>query len=285
MSAWDDWPSYRRLVSLVRAPDGGAAEVGSVAAASLAEFVEHLVRYDAAAYPAAIVETAVQMARSRAAFAPLVLLANTVLLNVDRGPDVVVAEARAFEKRLAASVEIVSSVGAALIPEGGIVLTHGASSTVRTTLVLAASRGVRVVCTAATPGGEGQRLAADLMSAGVAVEVIPDDAAPDALFATDLVLLGANALGPESAINVAGTGVILEEARDLGVKSLLLVSADKALPGPLFARAAEVALGSPTLELVALTGLDSIVTEQGVLDASALRRLAEDKPVAPELAT
>jgi len=98
-------------------------------------------------------------------------------------------------------------------------------------------------------------------------------------------LLGANALGPESAVNVVGTGAITKEAFNLGVKSLLLVSADKALPGPLFERAAAVATASPILELVSLSSLGSIVTEQGVLNAEAVRRLAENKPVAPELTT
>ncbi|HEX9978728.1 MAG: hypothetical protein V1757_11390 [Actinomycetota bacterium] len=283
MTGWIDWPSYRRLMALLRSPDGGAAEVGSVAASSLAEFVDHLIRYDADAYPEAVAAVAVRIARSQPALAPLVLLANTVLLTLDRGPDIVVAEARAFEKRLAASTEIVSTVGAALVPEGGSVLTHGASSTVRSTLLVAASRGVRVVCTASTPFGEGRRLAAELSSAGIQVETIPDQAVPDALYGIDMVLLGANALGPESAVNVAGTGAITKEARNLGVTTLLLVSADKALPGLLFERAAGVALGSAALELVALSSLDSIVTEQGVLDAEAVRRLAENKPVAPEL--
>jgi translation initiation factor 2B subunit (eIF-2B alpha/beta/delta family) len=285
MTGWIDWPSYRRLESLLRSPEGGAAEVGSEAAANVAEFVDRLVRYHAKAYPDAVARVAHHIASSQPAFAPLVLLANTVFLTLDRGPEVVIAEARAFEKRMAVSTEIVSTVGAALIPEGGSVLTHGASSTVRSTLIAAAARGVRVVCTASTPLGEGRRLAADLVSSGIEVEIIPDAAVPDALYAIDMVLLGANALGPESAVNVVGTGAITKEAFNLGVKSLLLVSADKALPGPLFERAAAVATASPILELVSLSSLGSIVTEQGVLNAEAVRRLAENKPVAPELTT
>jgi len=284
VSSWVDWPSYRRLTALLRAPDGGAAEVGSAAASSLAEFVVHLTRYDSGTFPGVVAELAGRIAASQPAFAPLVLLANTVFLALDKGPETVVAEARAFEKRLAASTEIVSTVGAALIPPGGAVLTHGGSSTVRATLVAAAQRGVRVTCTASTPFGEGRRLASDLAASGVDVEIIPDDAVPDALYAIDLVVFGANALGPEAVVNVAGTGAITKEARNLDVKSLLLVSVDKALPGPLFERAAGVATASATLELVSLSSLSSIVTEEGVLDASAVRRLADRKPVAPELA-
>lgn len=283
MSGWYDWPSHRRLVSLLRAPDGGAAEVGSMAAAAMAEFVEHLIRYDAASYPDAVATTALRIATSQPALAPLALLANTVLLTLDRGPEVVVAEARALEKRLAASTEIVSSAGAALIPDGGTVLTHGASSTVRATLGAASGRGVRVICTESAPFGEGQRLAADLVAAGLAVEVIPDGAVPDALYAVDMVMLGASALGPDAAVNVIGTSAIIKEARNLGVKCLLLASGDKALPGLLFERAAERALGSSRLELVSLDSFDLIITEAGVLEPGAIRALAESKPAAPGL--
>jgi translation initiation factor 2B subunit (eIF-2B alpha/beta/delta family) len=283
VTGWVDWPSYRRLESLVRSPDGGAAEVGSVAASSMAEFVDRLIRYDPGAYPDAVAAVATRIAAGQPAFAPLVLLANTMFLTLDRGPEVAIAEARAFEKRLAVSTEIVSSVGAALIPEGASVLTHGGSSTVRATLVAASDREVRVVCTSSTPLGEGRRLAADLLAAGVAVEIIPEDAVADALYAVDLILLGANALGPESVVNVAGTGVITKEARNLGVRTLVLASADKALPEALFERAARVATASATLELVSLASIDSVVTEQGVLDTLAVARLTETKPVAPQL--
>lgn len=284
MTEWLDWPSYRRLGALVRSPDGGAAEVGALAATDLADFIEALVRSAPECYPDAVEQVAREIVQRQPAVAPLVALANAVLLAIDGGPGIAAAEARGFQKRLAASVEILSTVGAALIPEGGAVLTHGASSSVRAALVAAGDKGIRVVCAASPIIDEARRMAADLSAAGIPVEIVTDSQVPDTLYAIDLVIVGAHALGPESAINVAGTAALAKEASNVGVRVLVLASADKALPAPLFDRAATAASASPALEVVRLTAFDSVVTELGVLDPEGARRLAESHPVSPRLA-
>jgi len=282
MTEWLDWPSYRRLVALLRSPDGGAAEVGALAATDLADFVEALSRYAPDAFPGAIESIAREIVARQPAVAPLVALANAVCLAIDGGPGTVAAEARGFQKRLTSSVEILSTVGAALIPEGGSVLTHGASSSVRGALVAASEKGVRVVCVASALD-EGRRMAADLNAAGVPVEVVAEAMVPDALYAVDLVMVGANALGPDAAVTVAGTGTLAKEASNVGVRVIVLASADKALAAALFDRAAESATAAATLEVVRLGAFDSVVTELGVLDGAGARRLAEGKVVAAQL--
>jgi translation initiation factor 2B subunit (eIF-2B alpha/beta/delta family) len=284
VTEWLDWPSYRRLGALVRSPDGGAAEVGALAATDLADFIEALVRSAPECYPDAVEQVAREIVLRQPAVAPLVALANAVLLAIDGGPGIAAAEARGFQKRLAASVEILSTVGAALIPERGAVLTHGASSSVRAALVAARGKGIRVVCAASPIIDEARRMAADLSAAGIPVEVVADSQVPDTLYAIDLVIVGAHALGPESAINGAGTAALAKEASNVGVRVLVLASADKALPAPLFDRAASAATASPALEVVRLAAFDSVVTELGVLDPEGARRLAESHPVSPRLA-
>jgi len=283
VTEWLDWPSYRRLGALLRSPEGGAAEVGALAATDLADFIEALVRFAPECYPDAVEQVAEEVVRRQPAVAPLVALANAVLLAIDDGPGTAAAEARGFEKRLAASAEILSTVGCALIPEGGVVLTHGASSSVRGALTEARGKGVRAVCVVSPRTDEGRRMAADLRASGVAVELVGDAQVPDTLYAVDLVLLGAHALGPEAAVTVAGTAALAKEAENIGSRVLVLASADKALPAPLFDRAAAAATASPALEVVRLAAFDSIVTELGVLDAAAARRLAEGHPVAGRL--
>ena len=49
-------------------------------------------------------------------------------------------------------------------------------------------------------------MASELASAGYQVELLDDDAASEVIGGMDLVLAGAEALGPESAINKVGTG-------------------------------------------------------------------------------
>jgi len=116
------------------------------------------------------------------------------------------------------------------------------------------------------------------------VEIVGDTQMPDALYAIDLVLVGAHALGPDAAVNVAGTGVLAKEASNLGARVFALAAADKALPAALFERAAAAATASPALEVVRLAAFDSVVTELGVLDADGARRLAEGHRVAGRLA-
>jgi translation initiation factor 2B subunit (eIF-2B alpha/beta/delta family) len=284
VTEWLDWPSYRRLGALARSPEGGAAEVGALAATDLADFIEALGRFAPHCYPEAVEQVAEDMVRRQPAVAPLVALANAVLLAIDDGPGTAAAEARGFQKRLTASAEILSTVGCALIPEGGAVLTHGASSSVRGALVSALDKGVRVICTISPGTDEGRRMAADLKAAGVSVEVVDDSQVPDTLYGVDLVLVGAHALGPDAAVSGAGTGVLVKEAANAGSRVLVLASADKALPAPLFDRAASAATGSPMLEVVRLPAFDAVVTELGVLDPSGVRRLAEGHPVAGQLA-
>ena len=283
MNEWLDWPSYRRLGALLRSADGGAAEVGALAATDLADFVEALSHYAPGSFPKAVESIAREIVDRQPAVAPLVALANAVFIAIEGGPEMVAAEARGFQKRLAASVEILSSVGAALIPEGGSVLTHGASSSVRAALVAARDKAIRVVCVVAPFLDEGRRMAADLNAAGLPVEVVADAMVPDALYAVDVVIVGAHALGPDAAVNVAGTSALAKEASNLGVRVVVLASADKALPELLFDRAAAAATASHTLEVLRLAAVDSVVTELGVLDAAGARRLAEGRVVARQL--
>jgi hypothetical protein len=76
---------------------------------------------------------------------------------------------------------------------------------------------------------------------------------------------------------------LVKEAANADLRVLLIAAADKALPGPLFNRAAAAALASDSLELVALNHFESVVTELGVLDPAAAGRLAAQRVVAPEL--
>lgn len=283
MTDWLDWPSYRRLGSLLRTPEGGAAEIGSRAATDLADFVEALNRFAPECYPEAVEAIAAEIVERQPALAPLVALANAVFLAIEDGPAVVAAEARGFQKRLAASVEILSTVGAALLPDGGSVLTYGWSSSVRAALSLARDKALRVVCSASPGSPEGRLMAADLAGVGLAVEVVDDAMVVDTLFAVDLVVIGANAIGPDGVVAVAGTGALAKEASNVGVRVIVLASADKALPTPLFDRASAAALMSPALEVVRLGSFASIVTELGVLDPDGVRRLADGKAVAPRL--
>ncbi|MBS1195690.1 MAG: Initiation factor 2 subunit family, partial [Actinobacteria bacterium] len=157
MTEWVQWPSWRSLVAIARAPVGrSAAATGGLAASSLAELVEGLEEYAPEAYPAAVQSIAAELLERCAAVAPLVSLVNTVYLTMESGPVALAAELRRVERRMAASAGILARVGAELIEEGGIVLTHGGSGSVQALLVHAAeTRKFFVSCLATLPEGEG----------------------------------------------------------------------------------------------------------------------------------
>jgi len=220
-----------------------------------------------------------------AAVAPLVSLVNTVYLTLDAGPPALAAELRRVERRMAASAGILARVGAELIEEGGIVLTHGGSGSVQALLVHAAeTRKFFVSCAATLPEGEGVELAADLASAGLAVEVTPDDQVSEILPDVDLVIVGADALGPRRVMSTAGTAALAAEARPLGIPFYVLASGDKVLPGPLFERAVRAGRLGGRYEATDLALITAVVTERGVLDPREAAGLAEDLEVSPLLA-
>lgn len=285
MTEWVQWPSWRRLVAIARAPVGrSAAATGALAAASLAELVEGLEEYAPEAYPGAVRDVAEELLERCAAVAPLLSLVNTVYLNLESGPATLAAELRRVERRMAASAGILARVGAELIEEGGIVFTHGGSGSVQALLVHAAeNRRFFVSCAATLPEGEGVELAAELAAAGLAVEVTPDDQVSEILPDVDLVIVGADALGPREVMSTAGTPALAAEARPLGIPFYVLASVDKVLPGPLFERAARAGRLGRRYEATDLGLITAVVTERGVLDPREAAGLAEDLEVSPLL--
>jgi translation initiation factor 2B subunit (eIF-2B alpha/beta/delta family) len=284
MTNWADWPTRRRIAALADGHQSGEAESGALIAAELAVFIERVGSYAPEAFPEAIETVVRAIIARRPASAPLLTLANAVFLTIDRGAETVIAEVRAVAERLRTSVDILATMGAAFVPDGGSVLAHGTSSSVKRLLEEAArDKRFRVTCEAGRDGA-GRLFAADLIESGLAVEVVGDGLVVDSLFGVDLLVMGASAFGPDSMINTVGTDVLLKEATNLDVRALLVTSADKALPGPLFERAVAAAIDTDGLEVVRLAQFEAVVTELGVLDPSAASRLAERREVAPQLA-
>ena len=81
-----------------------------------------------------------------------------------------------------------------------VVLTHSASSTVRSAI---ADMPFRVMVTASEPGGEGRRMAAEL-----GLPCVDDDDAPRLFAGVAAVVVGADAVGRETFVNQVGTRVL-----------------------------------------------------------------------------
>lgn len=280
---WQDWPARRRMLGTLRSAELGEAEAGSLVAAELAGFAERLHALAPEDFDHGLRSLIDDALLARPASAPLLTIANAVALATGRGSETVVAELRSVAERLRSSIDILAVMGAVFVPDGGAVLAHGTSSTVRRMLEVAAAEKHFGVTCGEGPYGAGRAFASELAEAGIRVEVVEDDLLVDTLFGVDLVITGAMALGPGSLVNTAGTATLVKEATGLDLRALLVAAADKALPGPLFDRVASAAAGMPDLEVVPLAGFESIVTELGVLDPEAASRLAAQREVAPDL--
>lgn len=281
---WRDWPSWRRLNAIARLPVGGAAAAGGLAAGSMAEFVETIAAYAPGAYPSAIREVAEELLERQPAIAPLVGLVNTVFLSLDKGPDGLVEDLRDLERRIATSTGLLSEVGAAVIEPGSGVLTFGGSGSVKGVLTVAArSKRVFVSCAATMPDGEGVEMAADLAAVGLPVELIPDEEVAEVLPDHDMVMMGANAVGPKAVLNIMGSAALAKEARNVGVPFYLVSSVEKALPAPLFERAVGAGVAEGRYEPIPLDNVTAVVTEFGVLDPVAAGLLAAERTVADRL--
>jgi translation initiation factor 2B subunit (eIF-2B alpha/beta/delta family) len=284
MTEWREWPSWRRLAAIARAPITGAAAAGSLAATNLADLVESIGKYAPEAYPRAVKEISLELIDRQPAIAPLVTIVNAVFLHDSDPPEALAAELRRTADRMAASASVLSRVGAALVPAGASVLTAGGSGSVRDLLMLAGdSRSFSVACAETMPYGEGIELAADLAAAGLRVEVLPDEQVADAVPGIDLVIVGAAAVGPDAAMNAVGTARIAERARYFSVPVYLVASIDKALPAPLFERAVAAGSAAGQFEPVPLASVSAVVTELGILEPLGAGKLASERSVARAL--
>jgi translation initiation factor 2B subunit (eIF-2B alpha/beta/delta family) len=161
------------------------------------------------------------LASAQPAMAPVVQLATDAACSAD-----VEALCLRTVDQLERSGRAVVNRAAALVADGGVVLTHSHSSTVESALVAAHARGTRfrVLATESQPLGEGVALAAALRNAGMDVTLIPDGEVPPA---ATLVMVGADAVTPAAVVNKVGTAAIARVAHERGIPFYVVSTSDK----------------------------------------------------------
>ena len=102
------------------------------------------------------------------------------------------------------------------------ILTHSASSTVRTAIV---DMLLQVMVTASEPGGEGRRMAAEL-----GLPCVEDEEAPRLVAGVAAVVVGADAVGRETFVNKVGTRVLALAAAASSTPFLVVAESYKWLP-------------------------------------------------------
>jgi translation initiation factor eIF-2B subunit delta len=243
----DGWELVRRAAADGRS---GAAEIAERAAEGLSLLA---TRRD-------VERAARHLVRAHPSMAPLWRLGAAALASTDHRT----AAARFRDALLAQASEVARAAEWAL-PRRAIVLTHSASSNVVAALVRNRKRIVRVLCTVSLPGGEGRALSRRLERAGFAVEVVPDTAAARACAEATTVLVGADAVTEDAAVNKIGTRLLALAAQDAGIGFYVLAGTSKFLP-------ARLLLPHPLFEGTPLGLIDAVITERGPLGTAAVRR-------------
>ena len=120
---------------------------------------------------------------------------------------------------------------AGLLETGAKVLTYSRSSTILASFLEAKARGkdFLVYLTESRPGMEGLTLARELSGVGIKVVMGTDSALAGFVQECDLIVMGADAVGPERFYNKTGTLGLALLSRALGKPFYLSVSRDKLL--------------------------------------------------------
>lgn len=120
---------------------------------------------------------------------------------------------------------------ARLIESGQKILTYSRSSTILASFLEAKARGkdFLVYLTESRPGMEGLTLAKELSGVGIKVVLGTDSALAGFLGECDMVVIGADAVGPEYFYNKTGTLGLVLLSRAIGKPFYLSVSRDKLL--------------------------------------------------------
>ncbi|MDH5372438.1 MAG: hypothetical protein OEX97_05805 [Acidimicrobiia bacterium] len=286
MTEWRDWPAWRRVLAAAHDQVGSAATIGADAAQAIGDLLKTVADIAPDAFPDAVLDAVDLLSSHQQAMAPIMNLRNAVYLEVQNGSTAVAEAVTDLELRIRESWRGVTEAGIAVIPTGGTVLIHSASSTVRTVLEAARDQiDFDVVCTRAMPIGEGIEMAADLRAGGFDVELIDDEVAIEVLPGVDVVLAGADAIGPSQVINKVGTAVLAGAAKAIGVPFYLIASTHKILPEALFNMALQRRGREDLSEAIALDVFSGVVTETGVLGAAAVAEFAGGLAVAEGLNT
>ncbi len=125
----------------------------------------------------------------------------------------------------------ITRLGARLILDQHIVLTHSASSVVENILLEARrqKKRFRLICTESRPRYEGVELAKKMARAGIRTRLIPDADMTRALNDAHFVLTGADRITENTFINKTGTAALAIIAKELNKPFYIAVDTDKIL--------------------------------------------------------
>jgi len=280
----------------------GAAVVARTAAAAMRRGAIQLPAHSSRDLRKMLEELSFRVLDAQPAMAPLVQLLTRVLEAVEEERPLEEARraaaeaAEGFRVHVEESGRRVAGVVAREIPQGATVLTLSSSSTVRSGLVEARTREIRVICLESRPMNEGHGLARTLAHAGIPVVLAVDAAAESLVSGADLVLLGADSVGDGGVVNKIGSVSLARAAADRSIPVWVAADRSKWLP-PGFPQihsddrppeevwrgAGGVRVWNRYFEALPFGLVHRIVTDTGVLTPGEVTARRADLKVAPAL--
>jgi translation initiation factor 2B subunit (eIF-2B alpha/beta/delta family) len=206
----------------------------------------------------------------------LAAASGNVQLDVDQLRQLVREEAESLvDGRRRAAAAIAIQLRERL--EDAVVLTHSASATVREALLLTPPE--RVICTVSSPQDEGRPFSEELREAGLEVELVEDDQAPQQLEWASLLLVGADTVFRCGTVsNKAGTHALARAAEEQGVPTVVACEVIKIAPMD----ASDADLEDGFFDLTPPELVDHVVTEEGAYLAEEIRALVDRTPFLQE---
>jgi len=206
----------------------------------------------------------------------LAAASGNVQLDVDQLRQLVREEAESLvDGRRRAAAAIAIQLRERL--EDAVVLTHSASATVREALLLTPPE--RVICTVSSPQDEGRPFSEELREAGLEVELVEDDQAPQQLEWASLLLVGADTVFRCGTVsNKAGTHALARAAEEQGVPTVVACEVIKIAPMD----ASDADLEDGLFDLTPPELVDHVVTEEGAYLAEEIRALVDRTPFLQE---
>ncbi len=241
------------------------------------------------------------------AMAPIITLLNHLWLKLEQvgEPDPVLAGLAAELEQMGLETELrldrLAETCSDRLPEGSAVLVHSFSSTVLRALLAAheAGKGIRILCSEGRPAFEGIRLAEALAAAAAPVQLCADSALPGLVREADLVLVGADAVVEDGAINKIGTYPLALAAKAIGRPFYIAASLDKLLPPSLVpllripdrppgeiyeARHEALQVRNRYFEFTPLDMITGVITESGLWSRRKVRSAFQKAPASATLA-
>jgi translation initiation factor eIF-2B subunit delta len=298
---------WERFVGPIRTDrTSGAAELARRAAKAMLDWADQAAPVPYPRWKTELTAFASALYAAQPAMAPLLNLANSVLLALESAgaPEEarprVRETARAFLEHSEQVHNRVARAALQFLPQGARVLTFSYSSSVLAVLLQAHAqqRLCAVFCTESRPMCEGQRLARALTEAGVAVEFGVDAAISVFAPRSSVALVGADSLTVRGAVNKLGTTGLALVSRHVGIPCYVIGDRQKWVPAaakpPALARLnpGEEVWPTPPLgvtvwnayfECTPLELFSGIIGENGLLTAGALLRELSNLPVAQGL--